>query len=96
MSSFLQKTSAGTLLKVRVTPKAGAERIGPVHAGALKIAVTAAPEKGKANARLIKLLAKKLGIPKSDISIAAGETDRQKTLLLSGLSPEKVQAKLRS
>ena len=76
-------------LAVKVSPKASAERIqgwasdedgGPV----LKIAVTAVPEDGKANKAVIALLAKRLKLPKSAITIASGETSRRKTLLIDG------------
>lgn len=46
--------------------------------------MTAAAQKGKANAALIKLLAKALGTPKSSIAITGGATDRRKTLLIEG------------
>lgn len=52
----------------------------------LKVRVTAAPEKGKANAALIKLLAKNWGVAKSDLSIVAGWRDRRKTVLVQGAS----------
>ncbi|MCB1562755.1 MAG: DUF167 domain-containing protein [Alphaproteobacteria bacterium] len=75
-----------TLLHVRVTPKAKAERIkkavcedgNPLY----KIYVTAAPEDGKANKAVIALLAKTLGIPKSALKITRGLTNRNKTIQL--------------
>ncbi len=51
----------------------------------LKVCVTAIPEKGKANAALIKLLSKEWKIPKSAISIIRGETSRVKVLEVDGL-----------
>lgn len=50
----------------------------------LKIAVTAVPEAGKANAAMIKLLAKEWHLPKSALGIAAGATDRRKVLMIEG------------
>jgi uncharacterized protein (TIGR00251 family) len=74
---------------VRLTPKAARERIDGVATEAdgrrvLKVAVTAVPEDGKANAALIKLLSKQWKVPKSAITITAGATDRRKTLFVSG------------
>ena len=46
--------------------------------------VTAAPDKGKANQAIIKLLAKEWRIPAGAITVAAGETDRRKTLHIAG------------
>ncbi len=54
----------------------------------LRVSVTAAPEKGKANAALIKLLAKHWGVPKSAIILVRGETTRVKVIEVQGLSVE--------
>jgi len=50
----------------------------------LKVRVTEPPEGGKANAALIKLLAKAWKLPKSSLSLAAGHSDRHKTLAVAG------------
>lgn len=81
--------AGGVLVAVRLTPKAGRARVGPVVTGAdgtglLKVAVTEAPEKGKANAALIRLLAKTWRLPKSAITVARGAADRNKTLRIEG------------
>jgi uncharacterized protein (TIGR00251 family) len=94
VSGFLRDHPDGTLLLARVSPKASADRLGPEHDGRLKIAVTSAPEKGKATAHVVKLLAKKLGLPKSAVQVIAGEIDRDKTVLLKGLSPAETRARL--
>lgn len=77
------------MLQVRVTPNASADRIEGVEirddgAAVLRLRVRAVPDKGKANAAVAALLAKALGIPKSAITLASGETSRLKTLRLSG------------
>lgn len=74
---------------MRLTPRAAADRLGGVRAEAdggvaLKAAVTAPPEDGKANAALVALLAKAWRVPKSVISVVAGASDRRKTLLVEG------------
>ena len=79
----------GVLVAVRLTPKAGRTRLGPVVAGAdgagvLRAAVTEAPEKGKANAALVRLLAKSWRLPKSAISVVRGAADRHKILRIEG------------
>jgi uncharacterized protein YggU (UPF0235/DUF167 family) len=76
-------------LAVRLTPKSSADRIlglavtdeGSV---ALKVAVTAAPEAGKANEALLKLLARRLGRPRRDLSLILGATDRRKLVHIAG------------
>lgn len=80
---------AGLAVRIRLTPKAARDRIIGVAAdaageGYVKLAVTAAPEKGKANAAMIKALAKAWNIPKTQISVAAGAKDRRKVVLLAG------------
>jgi uncharacterized protein len=89
----------GVRLAVRVTPRAARERVEGLAADAdgrvaLKLAVTAPPEDGKANAAVLKLLAKALKLPKSALSVAAGAADRRKTILLSG-DPERLAEALR-
>jgi uncharacterized protein (TIGR00251 family) len=76
----------GLKVRLKVTPKAHANRIGDVSVdGAfLKVSVTAAPEGGKANARLIGLLAKAWGLPKSRLAVTQGATSRRKTVSIEG------------
>lgn len=82
----------GLRLAVRLTPKSSKDRLlGIVRddAGrsALKVAVTAAPEDGKANAALEKLLAKALGLPRTTVSVVSGHTARAKLVHLAGDPP---------
>jgi uncharacterized protein (TIGR00251 family) len=66
-------------LSVRVTPRASAERIdGFGDTGALRIHVTAPPADGQANAAVVRLLAKALGLPARDIVLVSGATNRNK------------------
>lgn len=79
----------GVHLHVKLTPKAKADRIQGFEAGAdgrilLKVQVTAAPEKGRANDALIEFLARTWRLPKRAIGIAAGAHDRKKVLLIEG------------
>ncbi len=67
----------GTTLALRVTPRASRNEI-KVEDGALKVLVTTAPENGKANAAVVKLLAKALGVPKSRLTLLRGATARDK------------------
>jgi len=81
--------SDGVLLRVKLTPKASRNALVRTEANAdgdpqLRASVTAVPEKGKANAALIKLLAKKLGLPKTSIRLIAGDQSRHKSILFEG------------
>lgn len=81
--------SGGVRLAVRLTPKAAAARIlGVIEDGAgghaLKVAVTAAPEAGKANDALLALLAKTLGVRRGALSLVLGAADRRKLVHIAG------------
>lgn len=76
-------------VRLKVNPRASANRVTGVEAAGdgavvLKVAVTAAPEGGKANRALIKILARQWRLPKSSLGITAGAGDRRKTLLVEG------------
>lgn len=95
-----QLIDGGLDVRLRVTPKASRDAIGDLVAdgqgnGAIKIAVTAVPEKGNANAAVIKLLAKAWRLRKSDMEIVQGATDRNKVLRITGDGRE-ILAKLRA
>lgn len=74
--------------KVRLTPKGGRDAIDGwgehLNERVLKARVSAPPEDGKANAALIALLAKALGIAKSRVTLASGDASRLKTIELEG------------
>lgn len=61
----------------------------------IKVSVTAVPENGKANAALVKLLARQWKTPKSNISIIRGLTRRRKTVLVSG-DPKQLSIRLQA
>jgi len=79
----------GVAVAVRLTPRASTNRVDGLTAvedggTALRARVTAAPENGKANAALIKLLAKAWKLPKTSLTISAGAKDRRKTVHVAG------------
>ncbi len=86
--SFWTATQDGVRLRLKVRPQARRERIDGIvpdrDGEALSISVNAAPEDGKANAAVIALLAKALGVAKSAISVTQGATARRKTLHVAG------------
>lgn len=86
----------GAIVRVRAQP--GARRSGIVgeHDGALKIAVTAAPEKGKANKALVEVLARALGVRKSSVQLIAGETSGHKRFRVLGIGPAELRRRLRA
>lgn len=70
------------LLQVRVQPRASRDEIVGPHAGSLKVRITAPPVEGKANAHLIRFLAKAFGLSRGDVELLGGESARSKRLRL--------------
>ena len=88
-TSPVRRANYGVTVAVRLTPKAKADRIIGIATQAdgaivLKASVTAVPERGKANAALVAMLAKAWRVPKSALSIAAGATNRRKQVAVAG------------
>ena len=84
-----RETQHGLELHVRLTPRGGRDALEAIEVrddgrSVLKARVRAAPEDGKANAALVKLVAREMGVSASSVRVSAGETARVKTLLVSG------------
>ncbi len=86
----IKKENDGFSFSAKVRPGARKNEISGIHDECLKIKVTAAPEKGKANKAIIALLAKEMNIPKSRISILNGETSSLKKIFIKEVDPEKL------
>lgn len=90
----LEDTSSGILLPIKA--QAGARRNGITgeHAGSLKVAVTQAPENGKANAAIIAVLAESLQVKRNQIELVSGATSTQKRFLVSGITRLELEQRL--
>jgi len=77
---------------VLVQPRASRAKVGPEHDGRLKVAVTAPPVDGEANAAVIETLAKALRVGKSAVEIVQGATGRRKTVRIAGATAAAVEA----
>ncbi len=88
----MQITAKGVLVPVQVVPGASRNRIYGEHDGRLKIAVTAAPEKGKANKAVCEFLASAMGISKSQVQVVSGHTARLKEVLIERVTPDALEA----
>ncbi|HTI85396.1 MAG TPA: DUF167 domain-containing protein [Alphaproteobacteria bacterium] len=90
-AALAHAVDGGLLIQVRAAPKARREGIEGVvtrpRGPALKIALAAPPADGRANARLIEILAKALDVPKSAVSIRTGTASRDKTIFVAGDPP---------
>ena len=81
-------------LQLRVSP--GADRPGIVgrHGSAWKIRVAQAPEDGKANAAVVRLLADTLALRSQDVAIVSGHASRDKTVALEGIDHDEIERRL--
>jgi uncharacterized protein (TIGR00251 family) len=80
----------GCLLAVRAQPGARKNAVVGEHGGALKVAVTAPPEDGRANEAITDLLREWLGLKRSQVELISGMRNRNKQFLIRGLSPEEL------
>jgi uncharacterized protein len=83
--------TASVTIDVLVQPRASRARIGPRHDGRIKIAITAPPVDGEANAAVIELVAKALRVPRSAVAITAGHSSRRKTLAIAGVTLAQIE-----
>ena len=99
-SSFLRETTGGTLISVKLQPRASKNEIAPPlgdpssvalrRVDELKIKVTAPPVDAAANQALVELLAEKLDCARNRIELVRGHKSRHKTLKLHGFTAEDV------
>ena len=82
--------SHGCVIPIRAQPGAKRSVILGERNGALRVAVTAAPEKGKANDAIVEVLAEFLLCRRSQITLISGVTSREKAFLIEGMTPEEV------
>jgi uncharacterized protein (TIGR00251 family) len=83
-------------LELKVSPKASRNAITGFLGEVLKVSVTAAPERGKANAAVEELLAGQLGLPRKAVRVVAGETSKTKKVEIAGLEPGVLRERLRT
>jgi uncharacterized protein len=90
----IQDSSSGATFAVKVHPRAKKNAITGEVGDALKVALTAPPVDGKANAACIEFFAKLLNVPRSSVTIASGQSSRNKVIRVAGLSAEEVRRRL--
>ena len=92
--AVIQNSPAGVTFAVKVHPRAKKNAITGEVGDALKLALTAPPVDGKANDACINFFAKLLNVPRSSVTIAAGQTSRNKVIRVMGLSAEEIKKRL--
>lgn len=89
----IEARDGGVVIRVRVQPRASREAISGTRE-ALKVALTAPPVDGEANAALLVLLARRLGVPKNALKLVSGEKSRDKAIFVPGKSVDDVAGAL--
>jgi len=84
-----------TLIEVRLRPRGSREELAGMRDGVLQAKVTAAPVDGKANRALCKLIAKRVGVPPSRVSVVRGEKSRDKVVRVEGIEETALREALR-
>jgi uncharacterized protein (TIGR00251 family) len=92
----IHDTPAGATFQVKVHPRARKNAITGVVGVALKVALTAPPVEGRANEACIAFLANFLNVARSSVTIAAGESSRQKLIRIAGMRAAQVEQTLRT
>ena len=94
MASWCRDIDGGAELRVKVVPGASRDRIAGLLGDALKVQVSAAPEKGRANAAVERLIATALGVSAGAVQVTAGHTQPRKTIRVAGKSASEVMTAL--
>jgi uncharacterized protein (TIGR00251 family) len=82
-------------LAVRVVPRASREEVvGFDEAGRLRVRLTAPPVEGEANRALLRFVARKLGVPRTRVTLVKGASSRTKWIEVEGLEEEELRRRL--
>jgi uncharacterized protein YggU (UPF0235/DUF167 family) len=88
--------TASTRVRLRVSPGSGRAAIVGRYGDGWKVRVTAAPEHGRANDAVLRLLADALSLPRESLTIVSGHSGRDKIVELTGLGPGLIERRLDS
>jgi uncharacterized protein len=86
--------AATTRLKLRVSPGAGRAAVVGRHGDSWKVRVTEAPERGRANEAVLRLLADALAVPRTAVTLVSGHGGREKIVELAGVGPALIERRL--
>jgi uncharacterized protein len=90
----LNESAKGITFAIKVHPRARKNAVTGIVGDALKLALTAPPVEGKANQAVIEFFADLFEIPRSSVTIASGETSRNKVVRISGINQTMVEQRL--
>ena len=90
----IKDVAGGAVVAVKVVPGASRDRLAGVLGDALKITTSAAPEAGKANAAVARILVDALGVGRRDVELAAGPAQAHKQFFVAGLTAAEIRQRL--
>ena len=90
----IEPTGSGARVRVRVQSRASRTELAGIYGDAIRIRIAAPPVDGAANDELIRFMAKRVGVPPSAVSIASGQSGRDKLVGIDGAEPEVVRRAL--
>ena len=90
----IQESANGLTFAVKVHPRAKKNAITGEIGGALKVSLTAPPVDGRANEACVEFFAKILNVPRSSVTIASGQSSRNKVIRIAGVTGEYVRSRL--
>lgn len=95
MAIEIQANELGLVIQVKAQPGGRKNEVRGEHAGALRVSVTQAPEKGKANVAIIEVICDALGLRRNQIALIAGETNPRKKFLIREVEAADLAARLK-
>jgi uncharacterized protein (TIGR00251 family) len=91
----IRERENAVLVRVWASPGSSGDRLAGLHGGALKVAVSAPPERGRANQAVRRLLASALALKPAQVTLHSGGTAREKWFRIDGVKAEAVRERLR-
>lgn len=95
-AATIRPVDGGVTIEVLASAGSSVSKVRGIHGGALKVAVRAAPEKGKANAEIEEVIALFFGVAKNQVEVIAGQTSRNKRVQVLGIDVSCAEAKIRA
>ncbi|MCY3021305.1 MAG: DUF167 domain-containing protein [Planctomycetota bacterium] len=93
-AAVVRERAGGVTVEILASAGASVSKVRGLHGNALKVAVRAPPEKGKANAEIEELLAEFFGVARNHVSVVAGQTARAKRVVVLGITAAQAQARI--
>lgn len=90
----LEEVAGGVVISAKAVPGDKRNGVHGCHDGMLRVSVVQVAEKGKANSAIRIVLAKDLGVKKSQVSLVSGDTNRNKRFLLAGVDATELRARI--